>query len=506
MIKLVSTREKELADAGSLPIDTTLHEALCQKYDWFVTEVKNNGLRAGMKNVRNNVVLLGRYLFGTSQTRKANKNRSRKDRQSVKRPEVEAFKKSIENESVRPIRVLDLNYYMFCPPTSGGMLRILAPLMRMRPEDGVKVSMVFTTYSKNYSLECEEYLNKIPVVEFSKGVVSYKYKSPQGNIPDGIPKDVWLSISGELVEYLRDLLSQVDYDIIQVEHSQLAWVVPFLREFSPRSKIVLDAHNVEYRVYETWLPYARDSEREEIERKYAGMKEWETRIWPWFDYAFSVSTQEQRMLEEGGVPKAFFVPTGGGIDPGKYESRSDDSRPMDILYIGSMNWYANVHGLIWFIDKVLPIIESSRPETNVNIVGTGMPGDDLLASLAAHPNIKFWGFQKDDAYFFNHSKVFIVPLWIGAGARVKVVTAWASNIPVVSTEFGAEGSRTENGGNILMYDDPAGFAEAVLKVLGDPEYGRRIADNAYQTFLEHYTVSHCAELLDAAYKEMAGPR
>ena len=123
--------------------------------------------------------------------------------------------------------------------------------------------------------------------------------------------------------------------------------------------------------------------------------------------------------------------------------------------------------------------------------------------MNSHPNIKFWGFQKNDVEFFQKSKVFVVPLWIGAGARVKVITAWASKIPVVSTVFGAEGALTENGKNILMNDDPAGFAEAILSILDNPEYGRTISESAYRTFMDNYTVSRCAELLDAAYKEMA---
>lgn len=438
-------------------------------------------------------------MTGASQSKKADGNN-----QDLWHSEIESFKESISSEPVHPVRVLDLNYYMFCPPTSGGMLRILSPLLKMRPEDGVMFSMVFTTYSEEYAKSCEEYLNNVPAIEFSKGVVAYKYKSPRGNKPDDIPKDVWASISRELVDYLKVLLNQIDYDIIQVEHSQLAWVVPFLRKFSPNSKIVLDAHNVEYRVYETWLPYCSADEKKDIEQNYHQLKEWEERVWPWFDYAFSVSSEEQEIIERNGVSKVYLVPTGGGIDPEKYAPKTVQERSLDILYIGSMNWYANTHGLIWFINEVLPTIEERRPGTNVNIVGSGMPSDYLLSCMDSHPDIKFWGFQKNDDEFFHNSKVFIVPLWIGAGARVKVITAWAAKIPVVSTVFGAEGSLTENGKNIFLCDEPLEFAEAILGLLDNPDRCEYIAENAFQTLLDNYTISRCIEILDAAYKQIAG--
>ena len=499
MIALLDMRDSELANAGVLPIDTSLRDALSQKFDWFVTDVKNNGIRAGLRNIKNNVLLLSRYLTGASQSKKDSL-----DNPYTWQSEIEAFKESISSELNRPVRVLDLNYYMFCPPTSGGMMRILSPLLKMHPEDGVMFSMVFTTYSEEYADDCERYLNTVPVIEFSKGVVAYKYKSPRGKKPEDIPKDVWACISRELVGYLKVLLAQIHYDIIQVEHSQLAWIVPFLRKYSPNSKIVLDAHNVEYRVYETWLPYCDVEEKKDIEQNYNQLKKWEERIWPWFDYAFSVSPEEQRIIKENGIPNVYLVPTGGGIDPEKYAPKSIQEHKLDILYIGSMNWYANTHGLIWFINEVLPIIEERRPGTNINIVGSGMPSDYLLSCIDSHPDIKFWGFQENDDEFFHNAKVFIVPLWIGAGARVKVITAWAAKIPVVSTVFGAEGSFTENGKNILLCDEPMEFAEAVLGLLDNPDYRERIADNAFHTLLDRYTTSRCVEILDSAYKEMSG--
>lgn len=51
MIALLDTRDSELANAGVLPIDTSLREALSQKYDWFITDIKNNGIRAGLRNI-----------------------------------------------------------------------------------------------------------------------------------------------------------------------------------------------------------------------------------------------------------------------------------------------------------------------------------------------------------------------------------------------------------------------------------------------------------------------
>ena len=88
-----------------------------------------------------------------------------------------------------------------------------------------------------------------------------------------MPKDVWITINKKLLDTVIDRVSNKKYDIIQIEHSQLSWMVPAIRVASPDSKIVLDAHNVEYRVYETWLPFADRRNVAEITENYENMKE-----------------------------------------------------------------------------------------------------------------------------------------------------------------------------------------------------------------------------------------
>lgn len=414
-----------------------------------------------------------------------------------------------EIESVPPfpegcIRVLDISYYINCPPTSGGSLRIINPLTRMSPEDGISVDFVFSTWGKEYARDCEEYLMRLPVVRFAKGLVAENYLSHHGSIPEGIPEEVWATMSPALMDYVLDLVSRERYDIIQIEHSQLAWMTPLLRVASPSSKLVLDAHNIEYRIFRTWLPYAEGRQRKAVQRNMESMWVWETDCFPWHDAAFAVSKMEADILCNAKVPRVYQVPTGGGMDPEKYCPKEEHEKDYDMLYIGSMNWFPNCHGLEWFIREVLPLIAEKKPSAVLHIVGNGIPDADLISLCRRNGNVRFWGFQDDDVQFFHRAKVFVVPLWIGAGARVKIPTAWCAKVPVVSTVFGAEGAETVPGENILLEDTPEGFASAVLRLLDDPEEGKRIAENAFETVLEHYSLDRCAQLITDCYYDIAG--
>lgn len=403
------------------------------------------------------------------------------------------------------VRVLDIMYYMTCPPNSGGLLRILGPLYKMDPGDGISFDILFSTFDDGYAERNVRALKEIPVVDEAVGVTVRDYLKSEVPVPDGISESVWVTMAPELRDRAVSMVERKHYDIIQIEHSQLSWIVPYLRLASPRSKFVLDCHNIENSVYKRWVDYARVDERAALERKYEQLRAWEQKVWPWYDAAFSVSSVEAGTLRGSGIRRVYTVPTGGGIDPEKYARNENADRPYDLMYIGTMNWYPNAQGLLWFIREVYPLILEKRPGTNMRIIGSGKPEPELVDACRSS-DIRFMGFQKDDVGFFHGSKVFLVPLWIGAGARVKIVTAWASKVPVVATTVGAEGLDAKDGENIFLADEPREFAEKVLRLLDDGDLRDSIAERAYATFRKEYTVEECVRKLVSAYREIASGR
>ena len=157
---------------------------------------------------------------------------------------------------MKKINILDISSYMICPPISGGALRILAPFAKMSADCGLEVDMLFSSHAEDHIEQCKTYLEKIPVINDAVGVISAKHNTLTEGMPENVSPDVYITISEELKLKAVEMVSQKKYDIIQIEHSQLSWIVPFLRLASPASKIVLDLHNAEHRIFETWLPHA----------------------------------------------------------------------------------------------------------------------------------------------------------------------------------------------------------------------------------------------------------
>jgi glycosyltransferase involved in cell wall biosynthesis len=90
----------------------------------------------------------------------------------------------------------------------------------------------------------------------------------------------------------------------------------------------------------------------------------------------------------------------------------------------------------------------------------------------------------------------VVPLRIGGGTRLKILEAMALGTPVVSTTKGAEGLDVTSGENILIADEPAEFADAVLCLLGDEPLRQKLAANGRRLVEGRYSWETCAQKLE----------
>ena len=390
--------------------------------------------------------------------------------------------------------------YMRCPPKTGGAMRMVVPLSGMDPE-AVSVDVLFGCSNEDSGARCVLYLNRIPAVRRAEYSVYEQGKLLADLFPSTVPAGVWSTISRNLLHRALRMIREGDYDIVQLEHSYLAWMAPYIRREFPDKMLIMDAHNIEYRILELWNEYNPSSE---MRLKADALRVWEHRVWKWFDGIVTISAEERDIISGiSGSEHAYHVPI--AVDVSRYVPVDDTEKTLDILYIGTMEWYPNVQGLVWFLDEVMPRIEKIRPGTTFSIIGSGLQSQQLINSVKGNPNVTFLGFQPDDVSFLHSAKVFVVPLWIGAGARLKIPTAWAAGVPVVSTSLGAEGNGAVHGENILIADDPERFAECVLKALDDEDVRSKLIANA-SAFADTFTPENSADRLTEAYRAVLSRR
>nr|WP_242011721.1 glycosyltransferase [Acetobacter oeni] len=145
----------------------------------------------------------------------------------------------------------------------------------------------------------------------------------------------------------------------------------------------------------------------------------------------------------------------------------------DIFFIGGFWHTPNGDGVLWFVREVWPLIREALPDVRFTIAGSNM-GNEILA-LCEIPGVDVVGYIPEVQPYLDSHRIFVAPLRFGAGMKGKVGQSLAGGLPVVATGVGAEGMGLEDGVDILVEDDPAAFAEAVIRLYLDDELWTRLS-------------------------------
>jgi glycosyltransferase involved in cell wall biosynthesis len=187
------------------------------------------------------------------------------------------------------------------------------------------------------------------------------------------------------------------------------------------------------------------------------------------------------------------------IDVGGYECSTNGREPDSLLFIGSFRHSPNLDAIRWFIDDVFPLILKERPQALLYLAGSEAPD-----GWNWHPGVRLLGTVPDIKVPLQRYSVFVCPILSGSGIRVKLLEAFASGIPVVSTSVGAEGLVSKSVRVCEVADSPAAFAKATLRLLADEDHGRALAREARRLVESHRDSRAAVALLEALYRNEVG--
>ena len=151
-----------------------------------------------------------------------------------------------------------------------------------------------------------------------------------------------------------------------------------------------------------------------------------------------------------------------------------------IAFVGGFQHRPNVDAVLYFVNKILPLLREKAPDLEVHIVGSQPPSEILSIE---EPGVIVHGFVEDLDAFLDERIATIVPLKYGAGIKGKIASSMAAGVPVVSTTVGAEGMGLLHGRDLLVAESPDDFVDAVLAITGDDVLWNRISKNG-KTFVE----------------------
>ena len=187
------------------------------------------------------------------------------------------------------------------------------------------------------------------------------------------------------------------------------------------------------------------------------------------------------------------------INPLDYPFRTTGREQRTILFAGSFSHAPNVQGLLWFLKNSWPQVLSRIEGVCLVVAGSGLTADLKIA--LTRPSVNLLGYVPDMGALFAQHTLLICPVLSGSGVRVKLLEAFASGIPVVSTTLGAEGLIGRDQPRCLLADTGDQFADAVVTLLENPQQASALAVAArHYVEQDRNAVSRTAELA-ASYRE-----
>jgi polysaccharide biosynthesis protein PslH len=249
---------------------------------------------------------------------------------------------------------------------------------------------------------------------------------------------------------------------------------------------VLFQHNVEAMIWKRHHEVQANAARKAyLFRQWRKMFDFEAKTCPRFDCVVAVSREDREVMQQQyHVENVYDVPT--GVDTEFFRpSGTHVRKPHNLVFTGSMDWLPNEDAIRYFTEQIMPRIKREVPGVTLTVVGRN-PYPGLVELSKRDPSVVVTGRVDDVRPFMEEAAVYIVPLRIGGGTRLKIYEGMAMEKAIVSTSIGAEGLPVVDGREIVLADTPESFADAVIKLIRDEnlanEIGQRAAERVRAEF------------------------
>jgi glycosyltransferase involved in cell wall biosynthesis len=314
-----------------------------------------------------------------------------------------------------------------------------------------------------------------------------------------------------------DLCKQTTFDAIHTEGIEMAPYALVAQDTynekseirNPKSEIVYDAHNAEYllqrRAFTTDLASVQ-----RWPKAFYSMVQW----WRLRRFEREICLASKRILAVSEVDKAALLRLSSGIerrikvlpngvDPdywsrdAEYPSTAVGDTGEILVFDGSMDFRPNVDAVQWFAREAWPLVRAERPGARFYIVGRN-PTREVLA-LGSIPGITVTGAVDDPRSWVAAATVYVVPMRIGGGVRLKVLQAMAMGCALVSTPVGVEGIGVQDSKEVVIAASVRSFAQATLSLLSDPQRRAALGHAARETAVAQYAWQTLLPTLDQVY-------
>jgi len=304
-----------------------------------------------------------------------------------------------------------------------------------------------------------------------------------------------------LASRLAEILLNGRFDTVQIEGVLLSSYLPVIQSTPNRPAILVDWHNTDSEVMWQFSRNTSSWAKRMVARRTAFLLERvETQLLERFG-AHTVASESERkkVLARCAAATVHVIPN--GVDVRHFSPAGNGTRPLrtgpsgtghDLLFVGSMDYHANIDAVTWFSRNVWPEIARTHPDMRFTIVGRN-PAPEVC-SLSSD-RVRVTGTVDDVRPYYASAVAVIAPIRSGSGTRLKILEAMAAGVPVVSTRLGAEGISVEDDVHLLLADSGQEIVAAIRRIISSSETRLRLVRAARGLIATRYDWSTIGEKL-----------
>lgn len=339
---------------------------------------------------------------------------------------------------------------------------------------------------------------------YCERVITVPQRIPALNAGDLRPRLITEYWMPEMRDTLLSLEQEQTFDLIDIEHIFMAQYAPFFA-----TPMILHEHNIESLVMQRYAEfvsmkegptsYKTDAHFRDSQEQWPQLAAYELSTWPQFPVRITVSDLDRAEMQRR-CPVGRVVTIPNGVDSRDFQPVA----PLDAanaLFTGTMYHQPNLDAAFELCDVIWPQVLQQMPNACLYIVGRSIPAS--LMNRKQDGKIEMISDAPSIIPYAARCSMSIVPLRVGGGTRIKILTSMALGLPVISTTIGCEGLNLRPGEDLAVVDHPAEFAQEIVKLFHDKEKRLGMAQMARIKVEEQYDWKIILQTLEQLFLEVA---
>lgn len=286
--------------------------------------------------------------------------------------------------------------------------------------------------------------------------------------------------SRKVKNFINHHLIENKYDVIHCDHTAMADIGLYCQKIL-KCPIGLRLHNIEWTIWQRYYQSLSpaDPRYYYLQQQAKLLRKYESDAIGKMDINFAITKEDlSRALEMNSTANVTISTAGVNIDEWKADS-AVSRNPNELIHATVYRWRHNLKAITWFIEEVMPLIKAKNPDIYLRLLGKNAP--DSLREYGKQ--VEVIGYVDSVLPYLNKAGIYVAPLFVGGGIRIKILEAMAMEMPIVASPIAAEGIRATNKDGLFIAHNKNDFADIIIRLNRDDKL-RESAGIAARKFIE----------------------